>query len=146
MRLVESIEGHTTTRTTNFFSSVEEEDPNDFGLSDLEIYDLLKRKSREGRDRAVASFYKDKTEHFSGPEWTEEDQQNHQKLLQDTAQVLELPIVIKDRDANYIGAWPEEVEEKEFGREKLDIVDESRVKLVLADLVDLQRKQIRKLR
>lgn len=148
MRLVENIEGHTTPRTTNFFSSVEEEDPNDFGLSDLEMYDLLKRKEVDGEGKAIQSFYKEKSSQQSEAQWSDADQQNHQMLLENASKFLELPIIIKDEDANYIGAWPEELKEKQklTPQNKLDVVDASRVKLVLADLVDLQRKEIKKMR
>jgi len=56
-----------------------------------------------------------------------------------------LPIVTKDEDANYVGLDRKELQ-REFAHQKLDIVDESRVKLVLADLVDMQRKEITRMR
>lgn len=151
MRLVESIEGYSTPRTTNFFTSSfaadEKETLSDFGLNDLEIYDLLKRsKQNTDGDSFSASFYNEKAaSRIEVAGWTDKEQQQQQQLLRDTIQFLELPVVIKDEEANYIGVDPKGLE-KEFAYQKLDIVDESRVKLVLADLHDLQRKEIKRIR
>jgi len=161
MRLVEGIEGHTTPRTTNFFTSTlaadAKEELTDFGLLDLEIYDLLKRSAAAAQEKKAAggesvkddvceSFYNEKAgSRFETAGWTEEEKQQQQKLLKDTVNYLELPVVIKDEEANYIGL-PQRELDIEFAHQKVDKVDESRVKLVLADLHDLGKKEIKRIR
>ena len=154
MRLVESIEGYSTPRTTNFFTSSlsaeEEENLSDFGLNDIETYDLLKRSSGKGGEKdddVCLSFYNAKApaDRIESAGWTDEEQKQQQKLLRDTINSLELPVIIKDEDANYLGLQSKEFD-KEFAFQKADVVDESRVKLVVADLYDLQRKEIKRIR
>jgi len=162
MRLVEGIEGHSTTRTTNFFTSRigeddDEQDLQDFGFIDLELYDLLRRcelaakANQDAKDvttmeNVATSFYREtRGEQLEAAGFTQEQQNEQQQLLKNTAEYLELPIVTKDEDANYVGLDRKELQ-REFAHQKLDIVDESRVKLVLADLVDMQRKEITRMR
>ena len=145
MRLVEKIEGYSTPRTTNFYSSEEEVDPKDFGLSDLEFYDFLKRCQSSGGEATIKSYYGEKSTNNNFAELlSDEERQQHQKLMKDASEFLELPVVIKDEEANYIGVWQKELE-KEFDYQKLDIVPPSRVKLVIEDLHDLASKQIKKI-
>ena len=151
MRLVKNIDGHSTTRTTNFFSSPAiEEDHEDFGFLDLEIYELLKRceqqNADDNNDSVVASFYQEKRgKQLEVAGWSKEKQETQQKLMQNTAKYLGLPVITKDEEASYIGMDRKEFD-KEFAHQKLDIVDESRVKLVLADLTDLQKMEIKRIR
>lgn len=163
MRLVESVEGHSTTRTTNFFTSSPAslaEELEDFGFNDLEIYSLLRRceqqaaaatgttATSEGGDsnNVFAEFYQEtRGKQAAAAGWTKEKQKAQQKLLKDTAAFLELPVLVKDEDAAYLGVTQRELD-REFAHQKVDIVDESRVKLVLADLTDLQRKEIKRIR
>lgn len=152
MRLVKNIDGHSTTRTTNFFSSPAniEEDYDDFGFFDLEIYELLKRCEQQNAgadtDSVVASFYQEKRgKQVEVAGWSKEKQETQQTLMNNTAKYLGLPVITKDEEASYIGMHRKELD-KEFAHQKLDIVDESRVKLVLADLTDLQKMEIKRIR
>ena len=156
MRLVKNIDGHSTTRTTNFFTSTAiEEDNDDFGLLDLELYELLRRCEQEVRqqpqsqnemtaDRVVGNFYREKRgAQAEAVGWAKEKQEAQQQLMKNVVKYLALPVVIKDEEANYLGIHQKELD-KEFAHQKVDIVDESRVKLVLADLTDLQKVEIKR--
>ena len=143
MRLVEDIEGYSTPRTTNFFTTSVIEDEADFGLTDLEMYDFLKRSNQDDPDPNWSSAFH--AEKLKGTEWTEEQKEEHQKLLKDTLKYLELPVVVKDDDASFIGMQSRELK-KEFAYQKIDVVGETRVKLVLADLHDLAKKEIKRIR
>lgn len=143
MRLVEDIDGFSTPRTTNFFTTSVIEEESDFGLTDLEIYDLLKR-AKDNPDLSLCSnFHEEKLD--NNHIWTDDDKMEQQKLLKDTLNFLKLPVIVKDDDASFIGMDPKELD-KEFAHQKLDIVGESRVKLVLADLTDMGKKEIKRIR
>jgi hypothetical protein len=148
MRLVENIDGFSVARTTNFFisSTLVTEEEKDFGLTDLELYDLLKRQSTA--NKAGQAF--DLTRSFHGEiirdtKWSEEEQEDQKKLLQDVMKVIALPVVVKDTDSSFVGLYQEELD-KEFAHQKVDLVDETRVKLVLADLFDLGKKEVKRIR
>jgi hypothetical protein len=148
MRLVENIEGFSVARTTNFFTSsaLVAEEEKDFGLSDLELYDLLKRQAAANKAGQVLDLSKSfHGEIIGDTKWTEEEQEDQKKLLQDIMKVLALPVVVKDTDNSFAGLHQEELD-KEFAHQKVDVVDETRVKLVLADLSDLGKKEIKRLR
>lgn len=153
MRLVETLDGHSTTRTTNFFTSVVKEEKDDFGFLDLELYELLKRCAQQRKEGAttdddsiVEQFYQEKRgEQAEAVGWTKEKQEAQQQLMKNAVKYMALPVIIKDEDRNYIGVHQQELD-KEFAHQKTDIVDESRVKLVLADLTDLQKMEIKRIR
>ncbi|CAB9524418.1 expressed unknown protein [Seminavis robusta] len=136
MRLVDNIEGFSTPRTTNFFTSSTLEEEKDFGLTDLDLYEMLKQQ------KDPEQYH---TEKVSGAEWSKEEIQQQQQLLKDTLDSIALPVVVKDTDMQYVGLYQKELD-KEFAHQKVDIVDESRVKLVVADLYDLGKKEIKRIR
>lgn len=146
MLLVENIDGFSTPRTTNFYTNViEEEEEADFGLTDLELYDLLKRNRDAKADPKVCSTFHEEKLGSNAGVWTGEEKEQQQQLLKDTMKFVALPVLVKDTDMSFVGMYQEELD-KEFAHQKLDIVDESRVKLVLADLHDLGRKEIKRIR
>jgi hypothetical protein len=148
MRLVENVEGFSVARTTNFFTSstLAAEEEKDFGLSDLDLYDLLKRQSAANKSGHALDLSKTfHAEIVGDTKWTEAEQEDQKKLLQDVMKVIALPVVVKDTDKSFVGLHQEELD-KEFAHQNVDVVDETRVKLVLADLFDLGKKEIKRIR
>lgn len=145
MNLVDQIDGYSTPRTTNFFTTSVVEDEADFGLTDLELYDFLKRATKQ-EPKFCSTYHKERLEAMeSATPWTDEEKQEQEKLLSDAMKYLSLPVIVKDDDSSFIG-MPQKELDKEFAYQKLDVVAESRVKLVLADLHDLGKKEIRRIR
>ena len=137
MPLMERVEGFDTVRTTSFSYKDDTLDPKDFGAGDvLDIYDLLSRKKRSSIEESMASFYK---QHAQNREenWTEEEKNRHQEMLRNTLQYLELPVIMKDTDDSYVGAWPDRVEE--LKQIKLREMPKTSVKLVLEDLSEPEK-------
>ena len=140
MPLAKDVEGFTTTRTTSFSYKQDQEDVRDFGVGDvLDIYDLVARKhTLPSINAAVESFYKDRVKDRD-IEWTDEETQQHHELLRQALESIEIPVVMKDTDDSYIGAWPERVEELK----QLKIVEmpKTKVKLVMEDLLELKKEK-----
>jgi hypothetical protein len=140
MNLAKDVEGFTTTRTTSFSYKQDQEDVRDFGAGDvLDIYDLVARKhTLPSINEAVESFYKDRLKDRD-IEWTDEETQQHHELLRQALEYIEIPVVMKDTDDSYIGAWPERVEELK----QLKIVEmpKTKVKLVMEDLLELKKEK-----
>jgi hypothetical protein len=140
MPLAKDVEGFTTTRTTSFSYKQDQEDIRDFGVGDvLDIYDLVARKhTLPSINAAVESFYKDRVKDRD-IEWTDEETQQHHELLRQALEYIEIPVVMKDTDDSYIGAWPERVEELK----QLKIVEmpKTKVKLVMEDLLELKKEK-----
>jgi hypothetical protein len=140
MPLAKNIGGFNTTRTTSFSYKQESENDRDFGVGDvLDIYDLVVRKhTLSSIDEAVESFYQDRIKDRD-VKWTDEEQKGHRELLQQALKYVEIPIIMKDTDDSYVGAWPERVEELKH----LKIVEmpKTKVKLVMEDLLQDKKEE-----
>ena len=118
MPLMASLEQFGTERTTSFSTKADTVDPNDFGLDVLDLYRLLARRS--GVDETMTAGTHDNPQHAA--------------LLQQTRQYLHAPVILKDDDGSFVGAFA-----RDAGRlqnMKLQLMPKMSVKLVLEDLVD----------
>jgi hypothetical protein len=59
--------------------------------------------------------------------------------LRQTLKYVEVPVVMKDTDDSYVGAWPERVEMLQFL--KLVEMPKTKVKLVLEDLMEAKKEE-----
>mmetsp|Transcript_28321 Transcript_28321/g.65653 ORF Transcript_28321/g.65653 Transcript_28321/m.65653 type:complete len:148 (-) Transcript_28321:575-1018(-) len=119
-----------TTRTTNF-STLEDNPNEEFGITDVQLYELLAGTSD---DNAATEEIWTK---ITSPEAEHEDndkekRSNELKMLEICKQYLTLPQILKDTDDTYIGVNGNHVAEMQ--RLKLKVVPESCVKIVLASL------------
>jgi hypothetical protein len=140
MPLAENVKGFNTVRTTSFSYRQDTQDAKDFGVGDvLDIYDLVVRKhTMPSIDEAVESFYKDRVKDRD-TEWTDAETERHRELLRQTLKYVEVPVVMKDTDDSYVGAWPERVEMLQFL--KLVEMPKTKVKLVLEDLMEAKKEE-----
>lgn len=107
----------TTSRTTSFSRKVEQEK---FGVTGRELHQLLLSSNMEstiaatleqnGVDKAERNIFSD--------------------LLRNSIKYLEVPVIMKDTDDTYVGAWPDRVDDLKLM--KLTVVPESQVRLLLA--------------
>lgn len=116
MRLVAGIEGHETTRTTDFSQLKEAVDANDIGIDLLKIYSLL-------QGNIVVN-----------PALDESAREQHEKLIHDTQQFLDLPVILRDSDGSYIGAKQANVAKLQELYEGIQPLPKSEAILVLEDL------------
>lgn len=132
MPLMKGDDNFTTTRNTNF-SRRQEATVKDFGASNLQLYDLLSRKT-SGSDvgAIVDNFYKENMAIES--DWTEEEKAAHRVLLGQAMMAIEIPILLKDADGNFMGVYPDSVPGEEI--KAVQRIPETKVKLVLADVAD----------
>ena len=132
MPLMKGDDNFTTTRNTNF-SRRQEATVKDFGASNLQLYDLLSRKT-SGSDvgAIVDNFYKENMAIES--DWTEEEKAAHRVLLGQAMMSIEIPILLKDADGNFMGVYPDSVPGEEI--KAVQRIPETKVKLVLADVAD----------
>jgi len=139
MPLMERVEGFDTVRTTSFSHKQDTLDPQELGAGDvLDLYDLLSRRKNGSIDEAIQSFY---DQHAKGREenWTEKDKERHKAMLRNTLEYIELPVIMKDTDDSYVGAWPDRVQE--LTHIKLREMPKSIVKLVLEDLSEVEKEK-----
>jgi len=142
MPLVQGITGDdsfTSTKTTSFSTDTPlAEDEDDLGMTDLEIYKLLKRQqtSKDDVEKLVNDIYQEQIRERSDTSTLVDDDERraHLELTRSTLQHIDIPLIYKDTDDSYVGAWPDQVLDME--RQKLRPMDETQVKLVVADLVD----------
>lgn len=125
MRLAENIEGFETSRTTSFSHKEDVVDPNDAGLDVVQFYSLLTGKSTIGSYCPIAII---------------DDKRDRQMLLLEQSMLyLQIPVLLKDSDDTYVGAWPEK--SKDLQQEHVGMVEvpSNRAKLVLADLWETEQ-------
>lgn len=146
----------TTTRNTNFSNlSAQEESGKEFGLSNLQLYQLLLQKDTLEKEGSVDSFYDSIVSELDNPQWSEEEKAQQKKLLKDALAAIEIPVLRKDKEANFFGLYPKDVPGPEV--KSIEPIPESKVRLVLQDLVEKggksestaaakleQRRQLRK--
>lgn len=134
MRLAENIEGFVTERTTNFSHKKEVVDKQDFGVGNvLGLHSLLASRGKHNSDEeSVQAFYEDLARDRPSSEHWEEDRERHLQLLRSTLEYVECPIILKDTNDDFIGAWPDRVED--LKRMRIVEVPKTSVKLVLEDV------------
>ena len=136
MPLMDGNDEFTTVRNTNF-SQGTEEDTKDFGTTNLQLYYLLTQKeSGQNVDDLVNSFWNATTSSDDG--WTEEERETYMRLLRNSIEGIEIPVLLKDTDANIIGTYQKKVPGPEA--RGIQRVPESKIKLVLKDIADQQVK------
>jgi hypothetical protein len=136
MPLMTGDDNFTTVRNTNF-SHGKEEEKKDFGTSNLQFYSLLTRKEAgDNIDELVESFWKATTSEDDG--WTEEEKELCKHLLKSSIESIELPVFLKDSDANFIGTYKNKVPGPEV--KGIQAVPETKIKLVLKDVAEEQVK------
>ncbi len=124
----------TTTRNTNFSRlSTQEDNAKDFGLSNLQLYQLLLQK-----DNQVHSFYESVKAEEDGSMWSEEEKGQHEQLLKDTMNAIQIPVLRKDTEGNIFGLYSKDVPGQEVM--SIESISTSKVKLVLQDLVDKEER------
>jgi hypothetical protein len=132
MPLMGEDENFTTERNTNF-SDRPEESSKDFGTSNLQLYDILARKSKEGdMDAAVNNFYNKIMPEQDG--WTDQERGEHRQMLKQALQAVDLPVLREDSEGNIIGLYPDHVPGPEV--KSMQPIPTTKVKLVLEDIVD----------
>jgi hypothetical protein len=132
MPLMGGDDNFTTTRNTNF-SRRPEATVKDFGASNLQIYDLLSRKTSGSDVSAIVdNFYKLNMSIES--DWTEEEKSAHRALLGQAMNAIEIPVLLKDAEGNFMGVYPDSVPGEE--NKAVQLIPETKVKLVLADVAD----------
>ncbi|GKY99653.1 hypothetical protein MPSEU_000919300 [Mayamaea pseudoterrestris] len=148
MPLMSSLKEFGTERTTSFSHKADVRDPRDLGLDILDIYKLLTLENNgngiNGDDGdetiAVKQFHERQLqEKDAGVTWTETERRDHELLLQRTRQYLEAPILLKDDDDSYVGAFARDLERLQGMR--LQRMDKATVKLVLEDLIDTEKAE-----
>jgi len=127
MRLVEGIEGFETSRTTNFSYKQEAVDPNDVGVDLLDIYSLL----RGNNNNAV----------LVNTALDEAARRKQEELFRQTQAHLGLPVLLKDSDGSYIGAWPENVAQLKSEHKGMHELPKTKVIAVLEDLWEIDQKK-----
>ena len=123
MPLVQGIEGFETMRTTNFSEKGEKEDLNDVGLDLLDIYSLL--RGNNVVNAALGEAARNKQE----------------KLLLQTKQYIGLPVLLKDSDGSYVGAWSEKVDDLQTEHKGMHLLSKTKAIAVLEDLWEIDQAQ-----
>ena len=148
MPLAEKIEGYETTKSTSFSRrSVEIKKEVYQKGTTLDMYELLTHKrgssgkpKSSNYEEVVAQTYREYASMFPLPDQHYQDA--HKELLANTLKYLDLPIIMKDYKDNadsYDGIHPDQVDVYETM--KYDILPKSKVRLVLEDLHELERKE-----
>jgi hypothetical protein len=162
MRLAENIPGFETKRTTSFSYRRDVVDPYDYGLDVVGFYKVLQMRRNAYRtttttsqndndDKTIAeTFYhatqpSDPTQATTAtattalPEGLETRRQRQMQLLQQSLQYIELPVLLKDDDESYVGAWPEKTTEfLEMPHFKMRPLAKHDAILVLEDLYEIE--------
>jgi hypothetical protein len=122
MRLAENIAGFETSRTTSFSHRQDVVDPDDGGLDVVQFYGLLTGQS------SIESFCK--------PNIDEHERKQQLQLLEQSLQYLQLPVLLRDSDDTYVGAWPEKATDLQQEHRGMVELPKTCAKLVLDDLWD----------
>lgn len=134
MPLMGDDETFTTTRNTNFSKlSAQEDNRRDFGLSYIQLFQLLSKKDDE-----IDSFHQSILAEGDVSVWSEDEKASQRKLLADARQASEIPILRKDNEGTFFGLYPKDVPGPEVM--SIEPIPESKVKLVIQDLVDREQR------
>eukprot|EP00980_Cylindrotheca_fusiformis_P005978 scaffold1278_cov191-Cylindrotheca_fusiformis.AAC.3 len=119
------------TRNTNFTNSAQEVD-RDFGVSNMEFYELVRQKGTTGidKDSVVEQFYKKLVS--ADDKWSEEEEEAHKKKLVEAMDAVQIPVLRIDPDGNILGLHPDRVPGAEV--KSLQSIPPSKAVLVLEDV------------
>jgi hypothetical protein len=132
-------DGFSVKRSTNFSSSVATDEPEtDFGISNLEFYELMLEKENQGDDAAIESYYKAAISR-DGEEWNEDESHLHKLKLKQALQAVAIPVIRVDEEGNIYGLHPDRLPGPEV--KSMQPVPSSKVKLVLQDVVEIADEQ-----
>jgi len=134
----------TTEKNTNFAvgttTSTLSSSDDDFGISNVELYDLLFQKDNEENDSRAVGFYKklvsDKEKgqkNSASSKIKSKDKEKNIERLSQAMRVLDIPTLRMDLDHQIIGFYPHEVPGP--GIKSVSSIPESKVIFVLKDLV-----------
>lgn len=130
-------------RNTNFTSGSNEAEK-EFGISNLQFYELVRQQGGEasGQASTVDSFY----QKFVSMDdtWEEEDMKKHKKLLIDAMNAVQIPNLRIDPEGNIFGMHPDRVPGPEV--KSLQPISPSKAKLVLEDVLHRPEIKIEKRR
>jgi hypothetical protein len=134
MPLMGEDEEHTTMRNTNFRSSSKLQEEKDFGITNMQFYEILTKKDAnvETVGTAVDSFYKRLVPEEN--DWTDQEIEQHRQRLRDAMNAVELPVLRKDANGNFLGLYPADVPGPEV--KAVEPIPSNKVKLVLEDIFD----------
>jgi hypothetical protein len=145
----------TTEKNTNYATStsaLSSSNDDDFGLTNVELYDLLRQKdNNKGKEidssKVVLNFYEkfvsDKeTGHqnsmssssSSSSKIQSKDKEKQIKMLSDVMRALDIPTLRMDMDNNILGLYPQDVPGPEM--QTFSPIPENKAMLVLKDLMD----------
>ena len=143
--MANTLEQFGTERTTSFSHTPDTVDPKDFGLDVLDLYRLVSsqpvtsssssQQQSDGEATMVLDFY---NEHRNDTT-DQADHDLHISLVQQTRHYLHAPVLLKDDDDSFVGAFVRDA--RRLQNMKLELMPKTSVKLVLEDLVDAERKE-----
>mmetsp|Transcript_34682 Transcript_34682/g.84111 ORF Transcript_34682/g.84111 Transcript_34682/m.84111 type:complete len:283 (-) Transcript_34682:4330-5178(-) len=118
-------------RNTNFTSSAEDTKP-EFGLSNLQLYAMVREHEKDSDSPVVETFY----EKIAGGKdtWEEKEQEEHKKKMSDALKYVSIPVLRVDPDGNILGLHPDRVPGPEVT--SLQPISPSKAKLVLEDVLE----------
>jgi len=134
----------TTEKNTNFAvgttSSTLPSSDDDFGISNVEFYDLLCQKDTGENDNRAVGFYKKLVsekevgeKNSASSKIKSKDKEKNIERLSQALRVLDVPTLRMDLDHQIIGFYPQEVPGP--GIKSVSSIPESKVMFVLKDLV-----------
>mmetsp|Transcript_25818 Transcript_25818/g.60535 ORF Transcript_25818/g.60535 Transcript_25818/m.60535 type:complete len:321 (+) Transcript_25818:120-1082(+) len=142
MPLMKGEENFTTEKNTNFSvghrQTTASSEEREFGLSNLQLYDLLSRKNEESNERIVRNFHQDvlSDHEEDGPKNSsgkgEDLKMEEFHLLLQTLQVLEIPKLRINADGDILGLYSKDVPGPEMT--SIKSIPENKALLVLKHL------------
>jgi hypothetical protein len=133
MPLATNIPGYETSRTTSFSNTPDIVDPNDIGLDVVQLYSLVTCKSSM-QDHLLLSPFSNENQ--------DQQRQEQQVMLENIVKYIQVPVLLKDTDGGYVGAWPEKVQFLIGAhRGMIELDTETRAKLVLQDLWETKQNK-----
>jgi len=152
MPLMQGDENFTTEKNTNFSSqkgsvSLSTPDIHDFGLSNLQLYEMLNEKEEMSDNEKIVGGFHDKVssefdegqQNYSSPKGKELKKKELQ-LLSQTLTILEIPKLRINEDGDILGLQSSDVPGPEMTT--ISSIPESKVIMVLKDLLNNPRQSV----
>jgi hypothetical protein len=152
MPLVNAIPGFETSRTTSFSTKPDIIDPNDIGLTMIQLYGMLSSSSSSSSpspsDQPSTRTTTAETTNATATTITtttttqavsniSSHNERQQPFIDNAQKYLQIPVMLKDTDGTYIGTYPEQVS-KLLGthRGMIPLDTQTRAKLILQDIYE----------
>lgn len=119
---------HVTRRTTNFATKGAEE--SDFGLTEVQMFEMLALEKSNMQMWAEGGGLDDA------------EKEAQVRLIESTRKYLDLPVIMKDKDKEYMGMYADQVKSSDLFR--LTLQPATGVKLVLSQLLDRANEEKRR--